>query len=58
MKALLRRVLIGLRLRLIRLVFFPYFAVIDWRLGQELKRHGDVISTQVLRENTGGIFCS
>ncbi len=57
MKALIRRVLISLRLRLIRLVFFPYFAVIDWRLGQELKRHGDVLSTQVLRETTGGIFC-
>lgn len=57
MKALVRRVLIGLRLRLIRLLFFPYFAVIDWRLGQELKRHGDVISTQVLRQDTGGIFC-
>jgi hypothetical protein len=57
MKALIRRVLISLRLQLIRMVFFPYFAVIDWRLGQELKRRGDVISTKTLSETKGGIFC-
>ncbi len=57
MKALIRRVLIGLRLLLIRILFFPYFAVIDWRLGQELKRHGDVLSTTALSESKGGIFC-
>jgi hypothetical protein len=57
MKALIRRVLISLRLRLIRLLFFPYFALIDWRLRRELKQHGDVISTQALSETKGGIFC-
>lgn len=57
MRQLIRRILISLRLRLIRLVLYPWFAYLDWKSARELKRHGDVISTKVLSETQEGLFC-
>lgn len=54
---LLRRAVIGIIRTLIRLVFFPYFAFLDWQKSRELKQHGDLVSERKIREATGGIFC-
>ncbi|MDC9823938.1 rhamnan synthesis F family protein [Devosia sp. ZB163] len=54
---LLRRAVISVLQVLIRIIFYPWFAYLDFRNAQELKRHGDVLSKRQLRDATTGTFC-
>lgn len=57
MKTLIKRLLLSLRTRMIKIIFFPLFAYTDLKNRQLIASKGDVISIETLRSDTSGVFC-